>query len=377
MILPPTSQLPPIRSVASYSIIKLREALLYLRHLYNPQVQGSRRCQQKQPSTSDETTQLEISNIDGLDELRSDTFERSYAMRWLTSLVSLTADWDLESNSDDTRSREWEGLIQEAASLLAVCSGTAGAGVVVRDFVFKHGKGMKRTLDIQVKDISLDNKDYGSVGAQTWGGACVLTEIILDDPEAFGLFDTHGLRILELGAGTGLVSLALGKLFEGAGPLIPPRTIIATDYYPSVMENLASNIQTNFPSSDTVQVRSLDWSSFPSEPTDPSFDTPFDLILGADIVYEAQHAIWIKSCLTRLLRKPTSSQDPLFHLMIPLRPTHSFETSTIDNVFAAPTPDGPPGLHLVIISRDCVLCDAAPDRGQDHIEYAYYRIGWR
>ncbi|KAG6890532.1 hypothetical protein C0995_007734 [Termitomyces sp. Mi166 len=171
---PPTSRLPPIRQIASHRINNLQEALLYLRHLYNPQSH-----------------------------------------------------------------KEWEGLVQEAASLLAVCSGTAGAGVVIRDFVFKLGPEMEQTLDIQVKDISLDNKDYGSVGAQTWGGACVLTETILDDPVAFGLFDARELRILELGAGTGLVSLALGKLVKSTGSSIPPRTIIATDYYPSVMENLA------------------------------------------------------------------------------------------------------------------------------------------
>ncbi|KAG6890524.1 hypothetical protein C0995_007724 [Termitomyces sp. Mi166 len=314
--------------------------------------------------------ELEIDE-DGLDELRSDTFERSYAMRWLTSLVSLTADWDSESH------KEWEGLVQEAASLLAVCSGTAGAGVVIRDFVFKLGPEMEQTLDIQVKDISLDNKDYGSVGAQTWGGACVLTETILDDPVAFGLFDARELRILELGAGTGLVSLALGKLFKSTGSSIPPRTIIATDYYQSVMENLASNIQRNFPDSYAVQARFLDWSSFPTKAAEPPFDIPFDLILGADIIYEAQHAIWIKSCLARLLRKPTSSQDPLFRLMIPLRPTHSFESSTIDSVFAAPTPDSNPSeLYLAIVSRESILCDA-PGRGQDPIEYAYYTIGWR
>ncbi|KAG6888786.1 hypothetical protein C0992_007516 [Termitomyces sp. T32_za158] len=229
MLLPPTVRLPTIRRIASYPVNDLREALLYLRRLYNPQVQGSRRCQREVPSNADD----KFTQIDGgLDELRSDTFERSYAMRWLTSLVSLTADWDSELTSDSSHSKEWESIVQEAASLLAVCSGSAGAGVIVRDFVFKLGSETEQTLKVQVKDLSLDNKDYGSVGAQTWGGACVLAETILDDPVSFGLSVTNELRILELGAGTGLVSLALGKLFECAGPLMSSRTIIATDYYP-------------------------------------------------------------------------------------------------------------------------------------------------
>ncbi|KAG6865065.1 hypothetical protein C0993_008326, partial [Termitomyces sp. T159_Od127] len=264
MILPPTFQLPPIRKLASYPVNDLREALLYLRRLYNPQVRGSCRCRRELPlNCDDKFTQIDV--INGLDELRLDTFERSYAMRWLTSLVSLTADWDSESTSDVNNSKEWEGIVQEAASLLAVCSGTAGAGVVVRDFVFKLGSETEQTLKFQVKDLSLDNKDYGSVGAQTWGGACVLAETILDDPLSFGLSEKNDLRILELGAGTGVVSLALGKLFESEGSLISSRTIIATDYYPSVMENLASNIQTNFPGSNAIQACFLDWSSFPNE----------------------------------------------------------------------------------------------------------------
>ncbi|KAG6864911.1 hypothetical protein C0991_006440 [Blastosporella zonata] len=302
-------------------------------------------------------------------------------MRWLTSLVALTEDWDTGSSSDDASPLDRESLVQEAASLLAVCSGASAAGVVVRDFAFPFGPEMEKSLKVRIKDFSIDNKDFGSVGAQTWGGACVLTETILEDPAAFGLSDTPQLRILELGAGTGLVSLALGKLFESAGSLIPPRTVVATDYYPSVLENLASNIQANFPNSSAVSSCFLDWSSFSDQPgPNPPFDVPFDIVLGADVVYELQHAAWIKSCLPTLLRKPTASSDPLFHLMIPLRTTHSSESSSIDNIFAAPPLHDTPAeekLYLVIISKEIVVCDAATGRGGDQIEYAYYRIGWR
>ncbi|KAG6906508.1 hypothetical protein DXG01_013562 [Tephrocybe rancida] len=376
MIEPPTSRLPPIRRISSYSTKDLSEGLAYLRHIYNPEVQGSRR---RWRDSSDARKRPQPEAEDDLDELRADAFERSYAIRWLTSLVALTEEWDTVSTHDEASPHGRERLVQEAASLLAICSGTAAAGVVVRDFVFNLGPEMDKKLKVHVKDMPIDNKDFGSVGAQTWGGACVLTETLLsDDPAAFGLSDARELWVLELGAGTGLVSLALGKYFETA-PTSSPRTVVATDYYPSVLENLTSNIQANFPDSSTVISHFLDWSSFPEEPTtSPPFDIPFDIILGADVIYETQHAVWIKSCLTRLLRKPTTTCDPLFHLMIPLRATHSFESSSVDNLFAAPAPqDVTTELQLVTISKEIIVCDAITGRGLDQIEYAYYRIGWR
>ena len=95
----------------------------------------------------------------------------------------------------------------------------------------------------------------------------------------------------------------------------------------------------------------------------PPLNAPFDLIIGADIIYERLHARWVRSCVEQLLRKPytppvhvdvelTSSfgaaritqhatppiEDPpdapaLFHLIIPLRGTHASETQSVEEVF--------------------------------------------
>ncbi|KAG6830274.1 hypothetical protein H0H92_001540 [Tricholoma furcatifolium] len=369
-MIPPTSRLPPIRQIASYSTKDLLEGLTYLRHIYKPEVQGTRR-RKPEPSLNPVAIPRPAEVDEDLDAIRSDTFERSYALRWLTALVSISGT-DYEANS----SLDVEALVQEAASLLAVCSGTAGAGVIFRDFAFRVGPEMQKTVNVLVKDLSLDNKDYGSVGAQTWGGACVLSEMILDDPAAFGLLKGRKLSILELGAGTGLVGLAIGKFFECASSLVPP-TIVTTDYYPSVLDNLAFNIRTNFPDSDVVTSHFLDWSSFPDEISlSPPLNAPFDLVVGADIIYEAQHATWIKSCLTRLLQKPSADWDPLFHLMIPLRFTHASESSTIETIFASPTPSiSEP--HLTIVSKEIIECDTVTGSGNAQVEYAYYKIGWR
>jgi len=167
--------------------------------------------------------------------------------------------------------------------------------------------------------------------------------------------------------------------------------VVATDYYPSVLTNLERNISSNFPESSSssssssstsvrILTRALEWSTFSSETAhDPVFEIPFDLILGADIIYESQHAIWIKSCLTKLLRKPSpttttaSDTNPTFHLVIPLRRTHTAESNTIEQIF----PFNENGsARLVINYKEIITCNAENSEEGEDVEYVYYKIGW-
>ncbi|KAI5992927.1 hypothetical protein EDD15DRAFT_2196781 [Pisolithus albus] len=80
-------------------------------------------------------------------------------------------------------------------------------------------------------------------------------------------------------------------------------TVAATEFYPSVLDNLRANIDENFAG-------------------DPSDGDESLRRLAFDIMYEADHAIWIKKkCLERLLLRP----------MIPLRPTHLLEAGSRDH----------------------------------------------
>jgi len=218
-----------------------------------------------------------------------------------------------------------------------------------------------------------------------------MAEMIVDEPGHFGLVladlrKRKLLRVLELGAGTGLVSLAFAKLAHSlATEADATVTIIATDYYPSVLANLEGNIRANYSNAEMNNVRlsahALDWSSFPNfETYESPFDEPFDVIFGADIIYEAEHARWIKSCLEKLLRKPSSQLSPSqFHLIIPLRRTHTSESNTVEIVFRHKDgykPEGC-GLELVIKHKETFICDTG-DGQDDHqgVEYAYYQIEW-
>ena len=368
-LLPPTIRLPPQGKLASTTSETLTEALRYLRLLYNPEVRGSRRLK-----TNAQANHL----AEDLDALRSDPFERTYTMRWLTAVISHASAFEpVSDNADDSATAvllvsNYEAILAAASSLLAACSGSSAAGAINREFTFGDG-----LIHVIVNDVPFENQCFESVGAQTWGGACVLSELIVEQPALFAQIHSQEMncRVLELGAGTGLVSLTLGKLLQSFGM---GGEIVASDFYPLVLLNLKSNILTNFPSvssSLAITANFLDWSSFPTiqAPGSP-FDDKFDLILGADIVYEPLHASWIKACLLTLLH-----HSGLFHLVVPLRPTHRLESRSIEDVFPLrQTSDvecAAPHLELVIVEKEIIVCRAGVEF-KEEVEYGYYRIGW-
>jgi len=390
----PSTYLPPVGKIQTYSAEDLIQAVRYLRLIYNPDVRGIRRVDRDrhrpQKSPTDLAAPLKSgshsSSDSNLEALRSDAFERVYAIRWLTALVSQV--YKLLESADEVADEaagtsDLEALLQQASALLAICAGTASAGTITRTFRFQNGD---MPIEVQLTDVPLENQDYSSVGAQTWGSACLLAEMLVEDPDVFGLHSPpENVRVLELGAGTGLVSVALGKLLDAKGGI--GNSVVATDFHPSVLANLRDNITSNFHelSSGSVSVSAhvLDWAKFPAlDAPDAPFDEPFDLIFGADIVYEAEHAHWIKNCVEKLLRKPSPSGrlPPAFHLIIPLRPTHTLESSTVEEVLSSSGKGGTDG-DLIILSKDIIICEASGDvrsrsGAAQEVEYVHYVIGW-
>lgn len=389
---PPTAALPPIARFNSFPLAELLSNVDYLRSLYNPEVRGSRRrkVQKGSVSTDNASTDKNITNA-----IRSDEFERTYAIRWLTALIARGDILPITCNEDEeSRDR----LIESAASLLAACAGTAASGRLARTFIFESAQGGD-PITVQLADAPLENSDYGTLGAQTWGAACVLAEMIVETPAIFG-FPAGGeypsiestmepLQVLELGAGTGLAGLTTAKLLES---LKMPGKVRLSDFHPTILENLRTNADQNFPCKSSlewnpsvdVDVVKLDWEIFAKEKHHDDRSSgelgKFNLILGADIVYEALHAEWLRACVTKLL---ASNLRARFHLLVPLRRTHTVESGTIKKVFdreTSPIHDsGTQGdkntTMLGIISEERFFCDA-DGSGLDEVEYAYYQIGW-
>jgi len=372
IVLPPTSRLPPIKALGMTPIGQLYEATQYLQTIYNPEIRSSRRVthgefRKSGPSHNSDTTSWEA--------ISSDTFEYAYAIRWLTALIAQSA---LRSDVDGV-----ETLIQSAAALLACCAGAASAGTRTRTYALGG-------VRVQLTDVALRNDDYGSVGAQTWGGACVLAEMIAEAPARFGLGssgDDGGVsgtaatvRVLELGAGTGLVSLTIGKIIESHHGC--SAEVVASDFHPLALENLKLNIKNNFsPSSSRLLVSAhfLDWeeAADPANALEAPFNVPFDEVFGADVVYEVEHAAWINACLRRLVRLTGN-----FHLVMPIREGFARESEAIEHLFphvedmhrtsvVEPT--------LCITRKETIICegglDSAAGRRGD-VEYVHYTIQW-
>jgi hypothetical protein len=405
----------------------LHEAIQYLQNVYNPEIHTSRRIIIKNDHGSlpaPRTTPTGGKVEPEADSTRVDAYEHAYVVRWLIALVAqktiscdnddankMEKDEDYDDydddddDEDDDSAPNLESLVQSAAALLAICAGAASAGTRMRTYVLGG-------VRVQLTDVALRNNDFGSVGAQTWGSACVLAEMIAQAPARFGL---HGrgsaggdgasllcpgggggaaaIRLLELGAGTGLVSLTIGKILEttyGNRDHSRRAEIVASDFYSLVLENLRLNIQRNFPSCDldsdsapghnlSISAHFLDWADAAAaadcttRTSGPPFDVPFDEVFGADIVYELEHAAWINACLKRFLRLTGR-----FHLVMPLREVFARESASIERVF--PRAEDMHGVMeagptLCITQKELITCEGWPD-GKGEVEYVHYTIQW-
>ncbi|KAJ7047839.1 putative methyltransferase-domain-containing protein [Mycena alexandri] len=411
----PTS-LPPLRRLAEYSAEDVARCLRGIRQLYWPPPPSlppnlavpTRRANRpkllrlysddKIPdsgyASADESDVEEAAldsgdsdSSDSLDELRADPLERTFAIKWLTGLMGrideLSSD-DPTIDADDTR----ESLLDDTTALLARFSRHEEDEAdydITRTFSFPSKSG---TIRIELNDAPLSNADHTSVGLQSWGSAIVLAERLCASPASFNLLDAQPLRVLELGAGTGLLSIAVAKLLPH-----PDTIVVATDYHPAILTNLAANLRTNFPgdrSGARVSALELDWAS-PAR--DAPFDAPFDVVLAADVVYHPEHARWIRGCVARMLRRPSSksksdsSADPggVFHLIVPVRTSgrHEGMDGTVDEVFKRDREtDDPVDAADADAYRLGILDTAAVERQgvgigrADEAGYRLFRIGW-
>ncbi|KAG1779678.1 S-adenosyl-L-methionine-dependent methyltransferase [Suillus placidus] len=259
-----------------------------------------------------------------LDVLRSDELERNFTINWLTGLIKRSDIW---MHALDSAAEQEEhirlSVIEEASKLLACFAGgdEQQEDALTRQFMFPFGAGGKPIM-IELNDAPLASTDHTSVGLQSWASAIIFAERICANPARYiGIPQgATPLRVLELGAGTGLLSIATARLLDRMGV---DATIMATDYHSAVLLNLLQNVKTN---NVSVQIESLDWSRPP--PLEP-----YDVILGADVVYHPDHAKWIKNCVEKTLKK-----GGVFWLIIAMRSSgrHEGLWETVDDVF----PDG-------------------------------------
>ncbi|KAF1955256.1 hypothetical protein CC80DRAFT_564723 [Byssothecium circinans] len=319
--LPPSSSLPPIRSLLTAPTSAITSALQNLQSLYCPlrlpaSFAKSRVAELAQVDSgyaSRDESEDAVDAEDALAALRADEFERAFAVRWLTSLIGRAEELEFEDEE------ERDKVVGDAAFILASFSDNTAEDAdesLTRDFSFTTS-GIE-TIDIRLNDAPLSGTDHTDVGLQSWGASIILSGFMCEQPARFGLDSLpENASVIELGAGTGLVSLTLAKLLPTLAN--SKAHILATDYHPTVLENLQANIAMNFSEhgdqQPSVKAMLLDWSSPPL-----TLESSAHMLFAADVVYAPEHAVWLRDCAAHLLLP-----GGIFWLTVTVRKIGKFE----------------------------------------------------
>ncbi len=386
--IPPTVGLPPLKSISKCSLTQILDALTNLHVLYFPsplveslQLRNNSKprarlfCDSSAPdsgyASAEEDDGDTSSDVDGQKEalglLLADEFERAFAIKWL---VGFTARSELWISSVPEPEREaYTCAVDEAVSLLVLFTGSESEQAITRKFSFLGADG--QFVEVELNDAPLLIEDHTSVGLQSWASSILLAERLCANPEKYSLDLTTrdgGLRVLELGAGTGLLSITVAKILTRGHVCtpVPPPIIVATDFHPDVLANLQRNVDDNAVTQG-ILVRKLDWSQ--PNPCSAPFDRPFDVILASDVVYEPSHASWIANCVTKLLAHPAG----VLWMIIALRSggRHEGLSSTVDDVFSLEGGSG----RLAILEKETLQRMDGHGRA-DEMGYELFKIGW-
>ena len=378
--MPPTASLPPLNRLSNCSQIQIVDALANLRTLYfpSPLMESLRVQKNTKPhahhdisapdsgyaSAEEDDDDLFLGDEDNevLELLRADASERAFAIKWLIGFTARSDAWVSPVPENETEAYTF--AVDEAVSLLALFTGPEPEQAITRKFSFRASDG--RPIEIELNDAPLLSEDHTSVGLQSWASSILLAERLCADPGKFNLDGGEGSRVLELGAGTGLLSITLARIVASGQVRTPRPFIVATDFHPDVLANLQRNVDTNG-DTESILVREFDWSQ-PNIGVAP-FDRPFDVILAADVVYEPSHASWIASCVTQLLARPTG----VLWMIIALRSggRHEGLSSTVVEAFSHE--EG--GARLCILEQETLRRIDGHGRA-DETGYELFKIGW-
>ena len=133
------------------------------------------------------------------------------------------------------------------------------------------------SADELIDETAFDEDEFLPYWAELWPSGLALAE-------AVARLDMRGLRVLELGAGLGLPSLAAA--LGGAA-------VLATDWAEDAVALLRANAARNGISLRAERVR---W----DEPETLLREAPWELVLGADLLYEQRNAEQLLELLPQL-----------------------------------------------------------------------------
>ena len=131
--------------------------------------------------------------------------------------------------------------------------------------------------DELIDEDAFDDDEFLPYWAELWRSGVALAEVVSS-------LDVRGKRVLELGAGLGLPSLAAA--LRGA-------KVLATDWADDAVALLRANAKRN---SIRLRVKRVRW----DHPEALLREAPWQLVLGADLLYEERNAVQLLELLPQL-----------------------------------------------------------------------------
>lgn len=131
--------------------------------------------------------------------------------------------------------------------------------------------------DLLIDEARFANEEFMPYWAELWKSGIRLAEVV-------AARDLHGKRVVELGCGLGVPSVAAAL----GGALV-----LATDWAPEALEATAQNGELNGVRIETLHV---DWAA----PDALVERAPFDLVLCSDVLYETRDIDALLELLPRL-----------------------------------------------------------------------------
>jgi predicted nicotinamide N-methyase len=197
-----------------------------------------------------------------------------------------------------------------------------------------------------------------NLGLKTWASSYLLAKrLSLLGLPALGEHNGEGgSRVLELGAGTGLVGLAAAKIF-GA------RTVL-TDL-PEIVGNLERNVRANSHLDIDVKTAVLDWNDVPERTV--AEGEKFKYVLAADPLYSSEHPRLLVGMVNVWLKK-----DPRARVVVemPLRKGYEKEREDFrDRMQKA-------GLEIVDEGRETGWDDWGERGGEVRCWWSVWRWAW-
>jgi predicted nicotinamide N-methyase len=152
---------------------------------------------------------------------------------------------------------------------------------LIEEAIGVHGRELRvlrpRDAEALLDEEAFEHEEFLPYWAELWPSGLALAHVVRRR-------DLEGLRVLELGCGLGVPSIvaALG----GA-------RVLATDWSPEALEVAAENAKRNRADVETVLVS---W----ADPDPLVRRAPWDLVLGADLLYEQRNVDQLLALLPRL-----------------------------------------------------------------------------